>query len=138
MLTKEQILAADDLPRETVSVPEWGGDVTLQRLTAAEWNKWQVINFAGQETMVEGDFEKSMDAMTALIIPSLVGDDGAPLFEDTKENRVALAGKSMAALRVVFDKALEVNAGTAEVQEDAEKNSEAGEDEDLSSSSPGS
>ena len=27
ILTKDAILAADDLPREIVPVPEWGGDV---------------------------------------------------------------------------------------------------------------
>jgi hypothetical protein len=35
ILSKEQILAADDLPRETVAVPEWGGDVIVQVMSAA-------------------------------------------------------------------------------------------------------
>ncbi len=134
MLTKEEILAADDLPREAVNVPAWGGDVILQRLTAAEWNKWQVVNFAGQDEMKEGDHEKSMAGMCALIIQSLVDEAGEALFEDTEENRAALARKSMAALRVVFDKALKMNAGTAEAVEEIEKNLEAGQVEDSNSS----
>ena len=36
MLTKEAILAADDLPREKVDVPEWGGEVYVRALTGAQ------------------------------------------------------------------------------------------------------
>ncbi len=128
MLTKEQILAADDLPRETITIPEWGGDVTLQRLTAAEWNRWQTLNFLGQEAMTEGDHEKGMAGMTLLVILSLVDESGAQIFEDTDENRADLARKSMASLRTIFDKALEINGKTAEAKEESEKNSEAGGD----------
>lgn len=35
-LNKAQILAANDLPAETVAVPEWGGDVYVEGLTGAE------------------------------------------------------------------------------------------------------
>ena len=34
MLTREQILQSEDLPRETVQVPEWGGEaVSYTHLT---------------------------------------------------------------------------------------------------------
>lgn len=33
MLTREQILQSDDLPRETVQVPEWGGEVQVTTQT---------------------------------------------------------------------------------------------------------
>ena len=35
-LSKEQILSASDLARETVDVPEWGGSVIVQGLSAAQ------------------------------------------------------------------------------------------------------
>lgn len=35
-LTKAQILAADDLAREEIEVPEWGGTVWVRMLTGAE------------------------------------------------------------------------------------------------------
>ena len=36
MLTREQILQSDDLPRETVPVPEWGGSVRIRTLSGAD------------------------------------------------------------------------------------------------------
>ena len=36
MSLKEQILKADDLPKEKVNVPEWNVDVYVRALTAAE------------------------------------------------------------------------------------------------------
>ena len=35
-LTKAQILSADDLPREEVSVPEWGGSVLVSTMNLAD------------------------------------------------------------------------------------------------------
>jgi len=35
ILTAEQLLAADDLPEETLPIPEWGGEVVLRGLTRA-------------------------------------------------------------------------------------------------------
>lgn len=36
MLTRDQILAAPDLPYEDVDIPEWGGTVRLRALTGSE------------------------------------------------------------------------------------------------------
>ena len=36
VLTKQQILAAEDLPSETLLVKEWCGDVTVRTMTGAE------------------------------------------------------------------------------------------------------
>ncbi len=36
ILTKEAILAADDLPRETVLMPEWGGDVYVRTMSGTD------------------------------------------------------------------------------------------------------
>ena len=36
MLTREQILAADDLPRERCPVPEWHGELWVRTMTAAD------------------------------------------------------------------------------------------------------
>lgn len=36
ILTAEQLLAANDLPEETLAIPEWGGEVVLRALTRAQ------------------------------------------------------------------------------------------------------
>ena len=35
-LTKDQILEANDLQSESVTVPEWGGDVLVRTMTGAD------------------------------------------------------------------------------------------------------
>ena len=42
MLTREQILGSDDLKRQTVAVPEWGGDVFVRMLTGGERDAFEV------------------------------------------------------------------------------------------------
>ena len=36
ILSKEAILAADDLPREKVNVPEWGGEVLVRTMSGTD------------------------------------------------------------------------------------------------------
>ena len=40
-LNREAILAAEDLPRELVEVPEWGGAVYVRALTGAERDQFE-------------------------------------------------------------------------------------------------
>ena len=41
LLTRDQILQAEDLPSETVTVLEWGGSVIVRGLTGSERGKFQ-------------------------------------------------------------------------------------------------
>ena len=41
LLTKEQMLAADDIKSERVEVPEWGGDVMVRGLTGTQRDAWE-------------------------------------------------------------------------------------------------
>ena len=36
MLTREQILKAQELKTKVINVPEWGGEITLKQLTSLE------------------------------------------------------------------------------------------------------
>ena len=40
ILSKEEILAAVDLPEEVISIPEWGGDVKVRGMSAEERVRW--------------------------------------------------------------------------------------------------
>jgi hypothetical protein len=42
VLTKEQILSADDIKTETVLVPEWGGDVIVRGLSGVERDAYEM------------------------------------------------------------------------------------------------
>jgi hypothetical protein len=41
LLSRDDILNADDLTIETIAVPEWGGEVNVKTLTGAEKDKWE-------------------------------------------------------------------------------------------------
>ena len=68
-LSRDLILKRDDLPREIVSCPEWGGKVTVRALTLAERNR-----------LTEGD-EKTV-SVRAVIAGAIDAENGAALFVD--------------------------------------------------------
>lgn len=41
LLTKDQILAADDIKVERVHIPDWGGDVMVRGLTGEQRDEWE-------------------------------------------------------------------------------------------------
>jgi hypothetical protein len=69
ILNKDQILAAQDLQRETIAVPEWGGEVIIQQLSAEQ-----------SEALVKSNNENSENFAVALLALSLIDESGAPLF----------------------------------------------------------
>lgn len=52
VLTREAILSADDLPAETVDVPEWGGKVRIRTMTGSERDAFEssLIGTGGKDT----------------------------------------------------------------------------------------
>jgi hypothetical protein len=114
-LTKEQILAAQDLPLQTVQVPEWGGEVTVRAMTGRE----------------RGEFDDKVSKMkdgtwgmrVALLARTLCDEQGNPMFTDAEVEQ--LGAKSAAALARVEAIATEINGYR---RDEVEKNSEGGQD----------
>ena len=54
ILTKDEILKANDLASEVVSVPEWGGDVLVRGMTGAERDKFEasIVQMKGRDQVV--------------------------------------------------------------------------------------
>lgn len=105
MLTRDDILNVDDLPRKAVEVPEWGGTVYVRALTGGERDKL--------ERMIASDSVNR----ASLAAMALCDTDGKRLFseEDVKK----LATKSGTALERIVSATLSFNALTAEGEEDA-------------------
>lgn len=139
-LTKEQILAAEDLPVEKVAVPSWGGDVYLRTLSGLEREAWEkeTVNvhfFTDREGNQKQRTEVRRELFRAkLLAKTIVGEDGAPLFS-SHEDLIALAGKSAKVLESLFDRSLEMNGLTKKELQEMEKNSEAPPAGDLNSGS---
>ena len=41
LLSKDQILSADDIQSQRVPVPEWGGEVMVRGLTGSQRDQWE-------------------------------------------------------------------------------------------------
>jgi hypothetical protein len=116
---RSQILAADDLPREAVAVPEWGGvTVWVRTLTGTERDRF--------ETQVAKDRQKPGGAggnfRSGLLVLALCDEQGARLFADGDAG--ALGKKSSKALDRLLEVAMRLSGIGAKQQEEAEKNSE--------------
>jgi hypothetical protein len=121
ILTKEQILSADDIKRELVQVPEWGGDVYVKAMTGTERDSFEasIVEMRGKAQNVN---LKDIRAKLASI--SICDESGKRLFTDG--DMQALAKKSAAALQRVFEVAQRLSGiGDDDVKElaDGVKNS---------------
>lgn len=105
LLSREQILAADDIKDEYVSVPEWGGTVRVQGLTGAQRDAFEV-------SLIEQKKGKSQEVnlrnlRAKMVSWSIVNDLGNRLFSDHDVNE--LGQKSAKALQRVFKVARELS-----------------------------
>lgn len=117
MLTKEQILQADDLPTETIPVPEWGGDVIVKTLKASELDRWEqeTTNSKGRDRVIE-------NVRARLVAKCIVDEQGNRLFD--KSEVVLLGKKSAKVLDRLFDICMKLNGKRDEDIEELEKNLE--------------
>jgi hypothetical protein len=113
MLTRDQILAADDLKSEDVSVPEWGGSVRVRSMMATDRDAYEQNMLASR-----GADEKAnlRNIRARLVAFCLIDEAGERLFSDTEID--ALGRKNAAVLDRLFDVASRLNAiGDREVAE---------------------
>ena len=97
ILNRDQILAAHAIQRETVAVPEWGGDVLVQEFTGETRDRWEQSMWRSVEGNPKAPVPNTRARMAAF---SVVDEQGAPLFSEADIE--ALGKKSVAALdRVV-------------------------------------
>lgn len=109
ILSKEAILKADDLPKKTVTVKEWGGDVVVRSMTGAERDAWEMDTYAGGKINMD-------NARARLVALTAINEKGERLF--TSEEAELLGGKSAKALATVYDVATKLNGlGVGDVEE---------------------
>ena len=121
MLSREDILNADDLPVREVETPEWGegASVFVRTLSAAEREAMTDFN-KGDDGKEKGNFLGRFVAVVAC------DDKGLRLFEDGDAE--ALAEKGPDALIRIMEAAQEHNGMTESAAEAVEKNSEPSQD----------
>jgi hypothetical protein len=128
-LTRAAILAADDLKREEVPVPEWGGSVFIGSMTGAQRDAWEQSLVPGGKGRVD-----VTNVRAKLVAACAVDATGARLFE--AGDAEALGQKSAAALERCAQVAQRLNGLTEKALEDARGNSSADLSAASTSSSP--
>jgi hypothetical protein len=110
ILTREQILAAEDLRREKVSVPEWGGDVFVKAMTGLERDSFE-MSLIGVDRKAY-----LLGARGKLAVRCIVDEHGSRLFNDDDFDH--LSAKSASALDRVGRVAQRLNGiGDQELEE---------------------
>ena len=104
MLTKEQILAADDLPKEVVEVPEWGDSVIVRSMTGTERDDFEQSIYDSNGKSKNSNLSNIRARLCSL---TMVGENGKRLFE--LSDAVELGKKSAKALDIVFGVAQKLN-----------------------------
>ena len=131
ILQKLDILSARDRKQETVDVPEWGGEVIVSELGAADyialWSNPAYRSDDGAKVLMS-------KFSPALVAACIVDENGSRVFTD--EDAVALAGKSIGPFQRVADVAMGLNGFAIGAQELAAKNSEPSQSDGSSSVSP--
>jgi hypothetical protein len=116
MLSREDILNADDLPYEDVDVPEWGGTVRVRGLTASERDRWEAMTYLD----AKGNVVTPQDIRAKLVAFCCIDGAGARLFSE--DDIAALAGKSARAMNRVWAVASRLSAVMAADVETLAKN----------------
>ena len=113
LLTKDAILAVADMTRETVAVPEWGGEVCVRAMSGSERDAFESHCFANKD-------QPFLNARAKLASLCVCDDAGARLFTDS--DVAALSAKSAAALDRIYDVAIRLSRMRKEDLETSEKN----------------
>lgn len=99
ILTRDQILAASDLPiSEPIHVPEWGGYVHVRSMTAGEKDDFELWAFEAAQKKVP---DRNRQMRARMVIACVVDADGKHLFGP--DDARLLAAKSNNAVSRVTD-----------------------------------
>jgi hypothetical protein len=104
MLNKDAILSANDLPTETVDVPEWGGQVVIRSMTGKERDEFEQSIVTTNGKSRETNMQNIRARLCAL---TMVDEAGNRLFDSADAEK--LGGKSAKALDRVFAVAQKLN-----------------------------
>lgn len=130
-LSREEILSADDLRKELVPVPEWGGEVWVRALTGTERDTFEATSIVQKGK----DHEVNLrDIRARLCIFAICDAQGKRLFG--AHDIEILGAKSSAALSRVYEVAERLSGFSKKDMEELAKNSEAGPSAGSGLSSP--
>ena len=125
MSIRDQILAAEDIPSEKVTVPEWGVTVDVRGMTGAE--RTRIMDKATQNA---GDVNLQFVYPEIVIATAFDPESGEQVFKPS--DRDALLAKSATALDRIAAVGMRLSGFTAESADDMGKDFSATDSEDSS------
>ncbi len=128
-LSRDAILAVNDVLYEDVDVPEWGGKVRVKSLTGKERDALESSMIVGKGKNANVNLN---NLRAKLVARSVVDEDGKQVFSD--EDLAALGAKSAAALTRVYEVAQRLSGITEEDVDELTKNSLTAPSDDSGSS----
>ena len=131
-LTRDEIFKSDDIKRECVNIPEWGGDVWVKGLTAQEQDAYDLSNYELDENG-NHDFTKPIlkNVTAKMVVMIVCNDKGERIFKD--DDADTLGRKSVKALNTIYKIAQRLNGTSKDAVQVAVKNSKSAPAEDLPS-----
>lgn len=124
-LSRDAILAVDDVQYEDVEVPEWGGKVRVKSLTGKERDGLEASMIVGKGKNANVNLS---NLRAKLVARAVVDENGKRVFGD--DDIAALGAKSAAALTRVYEVAQRLSGITQEDVDELTKNSETAPSED--------
>lgn len=119
-LSKDQILAAEDITTDEVAVPEWGGTLRIKALSGTERDRLEAQITDAKSGKVTLD-----NTVAKIVAASVVDDDGQRMFAPNEVK--ALGEKSARALYRVAEAAKNLSAMSDQDVEELAGNSEPGQ-----------
>ena len=126
VIGKMDVLRAKKLKRELVPVPEWGGSIWVQEMTAEErdqFDSWVVGKKAGDQTGMR----------LRVLLHTAINEDGTMMFSELDLDDLKI--KSGCAVTTVSNAGLRLSGMSEEAKVEETKNSVAEESGDSSSNS---
>lgn len=117
ILSKAEIFAAQDIKREVLNVPEWGGDVELIQLSG---NGRAKIMETYQTFKDAGSVAQTNALQDAMLLACIADDKGQPIF--ATDDLPLLREKNGVVLETVVKAALKLNGMGEQAEAAAEKN----------------
>jgi hypothetical protein len=121
MLSREEMQRGMRGPIKIVNVPEWGGDVGIKKLTAADLI---YLRSLAKKENSEATSEENLRAIAEVLARTLCDTDGVLCF--TVDELQEWAGDQMSLMYRLVDEVQLYNGMTVGQKEDLSKNSESG------------
>ena len=119
-LTRDEILKIDDLKREAVDIPEWGGSIYVRELTGAE--RSELFALWKQDESDEKQVQDSFAITVATVRLTACAEDGKPLFN--ADDILRIRNLNAKVLDKIYKEAAKINGFGADGIKEAKKNSE--------------